>query len=114
LKNFGKDYLKSITCKLKCWSTVHYLYDNFSFRSAIEYIRFALASPTIWKKFMRMKQNVLTVFHFFKALMKKVKQFKPRSYGQWRMIPQKISVSQKKKKLRPWLILFFLQHQTNQ
>jgi hypothetical protein len=43
-----------------------------------------------------MKQNVLTVFHFFKALMEKVKQSRPRSYGQWRMIPQKILVSQKK------------------
>ncbi|PLW19611.1 hypothetical protein PCANC_14963 [Puccinia coronata f. sp. avenae] len=52
LKNFGKDYLKSI-----------------------------ISSPTTWKKFMRMKQNVLTLFHFFKALMKKVKQFKPRSYA---------------------------------
>ncbi|PLW56591.1 hypothetical protein PCANC_01515 [Puccinia coronata f. sp. avenae] len=51
-KNFGKYHLKSIA-----------------------------SSPSIGKKFMRMKQNVLTVFHFFKALMEKVKQSRPRSYA---------------------------------
>ncbi|POW14881.1 hypothetical protein PSHT_07292 [Puccinia striiformis] len=47
----------------------------------IEHIRFGLASPSLWQKFKTMKSNSLTIVHFFKAILRRLKDYSPRRYS---------------------------------
>ncbi|KAH9466906.1 hypothetical protein Pst134EA_000749 [Puccinia striiformis f. sp. tritici] len=39
------------------------------------------SSPSLWQKFKTMKSNSLTIVHFFKAILRRLKDYSPRRYS---------------------------------